>query len=72
MTKYLVLIAVISVVLWMVTGKARAAARRDRQQADRPAEDMVRCAHCGVFLPKAESVEARGARFCSREHERLH
>jgi uncharacterized protein len=72
LTKYLVLIAVISVVLWMVTGKARAAARRDRQQADRPAEDMVRCAHCGVFLPKAESVEAHGARFCSREHERLH
>ena len=76
MIKYLVLIAVIAVVLWMVTGKARAAAGRARKQADRPVErpvqDMVRCAHCGVFLPEAESVEARGARFCSREHERLH
>ncbi len=72
MIKYLVLITVIAVIVWMVTGKARAAARRDRQQAGRPVEDMVRCAHCGVFLPKAESVEARGARFCSREHERLH
>jgi uncharacterized protein len=75
--KYLVLIAVIAVILWMVTGKARAAARRERAQAERdaaerPIEDMVRCAHCGVFLPRAESVEARGARFCSREHERLH
>lgn len=66
------LIAVIAVVFWMVTGKARAAARRDRQPEERPVEDMVRCAHCGVFLPRAESVEARGARFCSREHERLH
>ncbi|MCE2979540.1 MAG: PP0621 family protein [bacterium] len=72
MIKYLVLIAVIAVIVWMVTGKARAAARRDRRQTGRPVEDMVRCAHCGVFLPKAESVEARGARFCSREHERLH
>ncbi len=66
------LLAVIAVIVWMVTGKARAAARRDRRPAGRPVEDMVRCAHCGVFLPKAESVEARGARFCSREHERLH
>jgi uncharacterized protein len=70
--KYLVLVTVIAVIVWMVTGKARAAARRDRPQAGRPVEDMVRCAHCGVFLPKAESVEAHGARFCSREHERLH
>jgi uncharacterized protein len=74
--KYLVLIAVIAVILWMVTGKARAAARRAREDAERPiqrpVEDMVRCAHCGVFLPRADSVESRGARFCSREHERLH
>jgi hypothetical protein len=32
LTKYLVLIAVISVVLWMVTGKARAAARRSERR----------------------------------------
>jgi uncharacterized protein len=70
--KYLVLIAVIAVVFWMVTGKARAAARRERRPEDRPVEDMVRCAHCGVFLPRDESVEAGGVRFCSREHERLH
>jgi uncharacterized protein len=74
--KYIVLIAVIAVIFWMVTGKARAAARQAKEQADRPAEraaeDMVRCAHCGLFLPKADSVEARGVRFCSREHERLH
>ena len=65
------LIAVIAVVFWMVTGKARAAARRERRSEDRPVEDMVRCARCGVFLPRGESLEARGVRFCSREHERL-
>jgi uncharacterized protein len=71
MIKYLVLLAVIVAVIWLVTGKSRAAAKA-RQQDTRPVEDMVRCVHCGVFLPKAESIEARGLRFCSRDHERLH
>jgi uncharacterized protein len=31
-------------------------------------EDMVRCAHCGVHLPKGESVRAEGKDFCSAEH----
>jgi uncharacterized protein len=32
------------------------------------AEDMVRCAHCGVHLPKGESVQADGKYFCSAGH----
>ena len=32
------------------------------------AEDMVRCAQCGVHLPKGESVVANGQFFCSTEH----
>lgn len=42
--------------------------------APRPApaaEDMVRCAHCGVHLPRSESVTAGGELFCSEEHRRL-
>lgn len=35
-------------------------------------EDMVRCAHCGVHLPKSESILVHGAFFCSEEHRRLH
>lgn len=31
-------------------------------------EDMVRCAHCGVHLPRGESVRAEGKDFCSAEH----
>lgn len=36
------------------------------------AEDMVRCAHCGVHLPKGESVQADGRDFCSAEHRDAH
>jgi uncharacterized protein len=32
------------------------------------AEDMVRCAHCGVHLPKSESIMAGGQFFCSAAH----
>jgi uncharacterized protein len=32
------------------------------------AEDMVRCAHCGVHLPKGESVQADAKYFCSAGH----
>lgn len=32
------------------------------------AEDMVRCAHCGVYLPQSESVFLDGAFYCSPEH----
>jgi uncharacterized protein len=34
-------------------------------------EDMVRCAHCGVHLPKGESIRAEGKDFCSEEHRDL-
>ncbi|MBC7782096.1 MAG: hypothetical protein H7125_18525 [Proteobacteria bacterium] len=74
MTKYLVLILVIGVVIWLVTAanaRARAQSRRGEQTASTPVQDMVRCAHCGVFQSKADSFEARGVYFCSREHERL-
>ena len=34
-------------------------------------EDMVRCAVCGVHLPRSESFTSRGKFFCSDEHRRL-
>lgn len=32
------------------------------------AEDMVRCAHCGVHLPVSESLRADGKTFCCAAH----
>lgn len=35
-------------------------------------EDMVRCAHCGVHLPRSEAVMSNGEFFCSAEHMKAH
>ncbi len=69
MIKYLLLLAVIAAVVWFLAAGARA---RRRQAESPPAQDMVRCAHCGVFQPRSESILARGRFYCSTEHERLH
>ena len=34
-------------------------------------EDMVRCAHCGVHLPRSESILSQGEFFCSEAHRKL-
>jgi len=36
------------------------------------AENMVRCAHCGVNVPQTEAIFSRGEYFCGDEHRRLH
>lgn len=35
-------------------------------------EDMVRCAQCGVHLPRSEAILSRGEFYCCDEHRRLH
>jgi uncharacterized protein len=47
--------------------------RKNLSSRDRiVAEDMVCCVHCGVHLPKGESVRAEGKDFCSAEHRDLY
>ena len=35
-------------------------------------ENMVRCAHCGVHLPKGESIVVDHKHYCSEVHRRAH
>lgn len=39
--------------------------------APRGPEDMVKCAHCGVNLPRSEAIFSQGEFFCTPEHQRL-
>jgi len=43
--------------------KARTAA-----QAANDAEVMLQCAHCGIFYPASETVQANGRDYCSAAH----
>ena len=65
MSRLLLLIAIVVVVYWLF----RSYQKGDTPQRNNPAaEDMVRCAHCGVHLPNGESIVAEGLTFCCTEH----
>ncbi len=64
MSRLLFLIAIVAVVYLLIKSYRKPEAR----QEDASPEDMVRCAHCGVHLPKSESVEHNGQFFCSAAH----
>jgi uncharacterized protein len=73
LSKLLVLLLVIVVVLWLfrLHGKKVRARERAAGSPER-VEDMVRCAHCGIHLPRSESLPQGPAFFCSAEHRREH
>lgn len=34
-------------------------------------EAMVRCAHCGIYMPRSDAVLSDGQTWCSQEHAKL-
>jgi uncharacterized protein len=69
--RLLILILLIVLAAWLV----RRALRRAAPPADVPSaqktDELVRCAQCGVLLPRAEARLSAGAIYCSEEHARL-
>jgi len=47
------------------------AAGQSAAQARVEAETMLQCAHCGIFYPASETVQARGRDYCSAAHATL-
>jgi len=64
MSRLLLLIAIAIVVFMLFKSYRKNASQQDKTITD----DMVRCTHCGLHLPKAESIQADGHFFCSAEH----
>ena len=64
MSRLLLLFAIVAVVYLLI----RSFRKNVPQQDDAVAEDMVRCVHCGVHLPKGESIQTNGQFFCCLEH----
>ncbi|HEX9183986.1 MAG TPA: PP0621 family protein [Burkholderiales bacterium] len=67
----LVLLALAVVVLVWLVRRAFAARRPDGAPRDAEGGALVRCAHCGMHLPRAEAHAAGGRDYCSEEHARL-
>ncbi|ADE12860.1 PP0621 family protein [Sideroxydans lithotrophicus] len=69
MSRLLFFLAIIIVVYLLLKSLRGRAAKNDLTF---PPEEMVRCAQCGVHLPKSESIMAGGDYYCSDEHRRKH
>jgi uncharacterized protein len=69
MSRLLFLLAVVIVVYLLLRSYRKQAPKQDMPGA---AEEMVRCAQCGVHLPKSESIMAGGNFYCSDAHRREH
>jgi uncharacterized protein len=65
MSRLLFLVAIVALIYLLLKSYRRASRR---PVAPDEAEDMVRCAQCGVHLPKGESIAAGGQHYCSEAH----
>lgn len=79
MGRLLFIIAIVFIVIWLFKSYRRQLPKEDArgedasgQESSGQAEDMVRCVHCGVHLPKRESILSNGKFYCSDAHRRLH
>ena len=65
MARLMILVAIVGLVYLLVRSFRGAAHAR---KEPRITEDMVRCEHCGVHLPKSEAILSGGHFFCGAEH----
>ncbi|HEY6094820.1 MAG TPA: PP0621 family protein [Gallionellaceae bacterium] len=74
MGRLLFILAIVAVIIWWLKSmrNQQQPPRQDEQQQPPPraAEDMVRCAQCGVHLPRSESYLVGGKFYCSEAHSR--
>jgi uncharacterized protein len=71
MSRLLFLLAVIIVVYLLLKSYRSRPTPKSEEKTAVP-EEMVRCVHCGVHLPKSESILAGGQFYCSEAHRREH
>lgn len=70
--KYVLLIAVVGVVLWLMFGRGRRTEQvrqRETKRTEAGPVAMLQCAHCGVHLPKSDALfDAGGRPYCGEPH----
>jgi uncharacterized protein len=70
--KYLLLLLVVGVALFLLLGRKRKPDDDGRSAPAKPpagAAPMLACAHCGVHLPRDETVlDAAGRPYCGEAH----
>jgi uncharacterized protein len=70
MIKVVIIGIAVALLLWLLFGRSSRGGQ-PRPRGNSSAEEMVTCAHCGVHLPRSESLAARGLHYCSVAHRDL-
>ncbi len=68
MSRLFFLMAIVVAIYLLVRSYGKNASQQDHAAPKDAAEDMVRCAQCGVHLPKSESMLVGGNFFCGAAH----
>ena len=66
--KYVLLIVVVLVVLALIKAKARGRVSPRAPDGAAGPQPMVACAHCGVHLPRTETLAGPDGVYCSEAH----
>lgn len=69
MSRLIFLFAIVAVAYWLLRSYVK---RPPSQPATKAPEEMVRCAQCGVHIPKSESILAEEMYFCTAAHQHAH
>lgn len=70
MSKIVILAIAFAAALWLLRGLRKRSTDETPPPASPDAEAMVRCAQCGVYLPRGEALMTQQRFFCSSQHER--
>lgn len=68
MSKIVILVIAFAAAFWLLRGLRKRSGGEAPPPANSAVEDMVRCAHCGVHLPRGEAVMSQQRFFCSSQH----
>ena len=74
MGRLLIFALAVFALIWLLKRALGERTQDDTPRASRSSEqggDLVRCARCGLHLPRAEAHSAGGHLYCSAEHARL-
>jgi uncharacterized protein len=68
----ILLLIVVGVAAWsVIRAYQRSFNKPPASTREKAAEDMVKCAHCGVNMPRSEAIFSGGEFFCTPEHKQL-
>jgi uncharacterized protein len=71
MGRLFILVVLVLVGIWLVKRALRALDAPERPSGPEPVQDLVRCAHCALLLPRAEARQRDGGLYCTEDHARL-